>query len=411
MRRGAQLAQFQYRAVDPQGKVVEGTLEAPEVPSVVARLHDRGLVPITIGTATARGARRRVALPTFGRRRIGRRELLALTQELSALVSAGLPLDRSLATLSELAESPELKRIVTEVLQAVRGGKSLAEALGEHRVFPAIYVNMIRAGEIGGFLEASLERLTEYLERSQELRDDVRAALTYPIILTAAMGASMVVLLVYVLPKFAMIFDDMGDALPLQARLVLGLSDALRSWWWVIALLGGGAAAALRYAVQTPRGRYEFDQWKLRLLVAGPLLRKMEVASLVRTLGTLLKSGVPLLQALGIVKAIVGNQVIARALGEVEVGAREGAGIAEPFAHSGVFPQLAVQMVAVGEETGRLDELLLKVADHFDREVRVRIQQLTRLLEPVLILVMGLGVGFIVISMLSAIFSINDLPL
>jgi general secretion pathway protein F len=409
------LAQFQYRAVDPQGKVVEGTIEAPEVPAVVARLHDRGLIPITIGAA-AEGARPRTrgalpTLPTLGRRRVKGRDLLVLTQELSALVSSGLPLDRSLATLAELADNAELKRIITEVLHAVQGGKSLAEAMSQHRVFPPLYVNMVRAGEIGGFLEQVLERLAEYLERAQALRDDVKSALTYPVVLLCAMGASIAVLLVYVLPKFSSLFTDMGKALPLQARLLLALSDGLRGYWWLFAGAVGAAVGSFRYSIRTPRGRYSWDQTKLRIALVGPLLRKMEVASLARTLGTLLKSGVPMLQALGIVKEIVGNQVISRAIGEVEVGVREGAGVAEPLARTGVFPALAVQMIAVGEETGRLDELLMRVAEHFDREVRTSIQQFTRLLEPVLILVMGLGVGFIVISMLSAIFSVNDLPM
>jgi general secretion pathway protein F len=376
------VAQFQYRAVDPQGKVVEGTIDAAEVPAVVARLHDRGLVP-----------------------------LLVMTQELSALVSSGLPLDRSLATLAELADNPELKRILTEVLHAVQGGKSLAEALGQHRIFPPLYVNMIRAGELGGFLEQVLQRLVDYLDRAQTLRDDVKSALTYPILLTVAMGLSIVVLLVYVLPKFASLFGDVGRAIPLQARLILGLSDVVRGYWWAFLLLLGLAAMGFRSWVATPRGRYSWDQTKLRLPALGPVLRKMEVATLARTLGTLLKSGVPMLQALGIVKEIAGNQVVGRALGEVEVGVREGAGVSEPLARTGIFPPLAVQMIAVGEETGRLDELLIRVADHFDREVRVVIMQFTRLLEPVLILVMGLGVGFIVVSMLSAIFSVNDLPM
>ncbi len=409
------MAQFQYRAVDPQGKVVEGTIEAAEVPGVVARLHDRGLIPINIASGDGVVARpSRVVLPqmpALGRRRVRGKDLLVMTQELSALVSSGLPLDRSLATLGELADNPELKRILTEVLHAVQGGKSLAEALGQHKVFPPLYVNMVRAGELGGFLEVVLQRLSEYLERSQELRSDVWSAMTYPILLVGAMSTSIIVLLVYVMPKFSALFTDMGHALPLGARIVLGVSDALRGYWWAFLAAPFLAFAGFRYAVRTPRGRYSWDQWKLRVVLLGSLLRKLEVARLARTLGTLLKSGVPLLQALGTVKEIAGNQVIGRALGEVEVGVREGAGIADPLARSGVFPPLAVQMIAVGEETGKLDELLVRVADHFDREVRVALQQFTRLLEPALILVMGVGVGFIVISMLSAIFSVNDLPM
>lgn len=410
------MAQFEYRAVDAQGKLVEGTIDATEVPAVVARLHDRGLIPLKIGevSATDRPKARRItlpSLPTIGAKRIKRRDLLVLTQELSALVSAGLPLDRSLATVADLTTHPELRRVVTDVLHAVQGGKSLAEALAGQKVFPPLFVNMIRAGEAGGFLETALQRLAEYLERSQQLRDDVQSALTYPVLLICILGGSLVFLLVYVLPRFSALFADMGQAVPLQARIIIGVSDVVRGYWWVLAGLLGMAVGGMRYSMSTPRGRYGWDQWKLRIPVVGMLLRKMEVASLARTLGTLLKSGVPLLQSLGIVREIVGNQVIARALSEVEIGAREGAGIAAPLGHSGVFPQLAVQMIAVGEETGKLDELLLKVAEHFDREVRSAILQFTRLLEPALIVIMGLAVGFIVVSMLTAIFSINDLPM
>jgi len=409
------VAQFQYRAVDPQGKVVEGTIEATEVPGVVSRLHDRGLIPITIASGDRVAARpSRVVLPQMrelGRRRVRGKDILVMTQELSALVSSGLPLDRSLATLAELADNPEMKRIMSEVLHAVQGGKSLAEALGQHKVFPPLYVSMVRAGELGGFLEVVLQRLAEYLERSQQLRSDVWSAMTYPILLVCAMSISILVLLVYVMPKFSALFADMGQALPLGARIVLGVSDAIRGYWWALLGLPFLLYAGFRYSVRTPRGRYAFDQMKLRIVLLGSLLRKLEVARLARTLGTLLKSGVPMLQALGTVKEIAGNQVISRALGEVEVGVREGAGIADPLARSGVFPPLAVQMISVGEETGKLDELLVRVADHFDREVRVALEQFTRLLEPALILVMGVGVGFIVVSMLSAIFSVNDLPM
>src|SRR5262249_52788852 len=332
------------------------TIEAAEVPAVVARLHDRGLIPLDIG-ASRDGVRARPArlalpqLPGLGPRRVKNRDLLVMTQELSALVSSGLPLDRSLATLAELTDNPELKRILSEVLSAVQGGKSLAEALGQHPVFPPLYVNMVRAGELGGFLETVLARLAEYLESAQQLRDDVRSAVAYPILLVCMMSLSVAFLLVYVLPKFSSLFADLGKSLPLGARIVLGFSEAIRGYWWAVIGIPVLLAIAFRYWIATPRGRYGWDQSKLRLGLGGPLVRKLEVARIARTLGTLLKSGVPMLQALGTVKEIAGNQVISRALGEVEVGAREGAGVAEPLARSGVFPQLAVQMIAVGEET------------------------------------------------------------
>jgi general secretion pathway protein F len=413
------LAQFQYRATDPQGKVVEGTIEAAEAAAVVTRLQDRGLIPIRVGAAAADGktkgggAASRLSLPSmpaFGRR-LGQKDLLIVTQELSTLLQAGLPLDRSLGTLVELADKPELKAVLGDVLQAVRGGKSLAEAMAKHPFFPGLYVNMVRAGEVGGFLDTVLERLLEYLERSQEVRDEARAALAYPVVLTGAMGMSILVLLVYVLPKFSVMFDDMGKTLPTSARVVMAISDGLRNYWWAglagITLLVFG----LRYWARTPKGSLAWDQLKLRLPLVGDVVRKMEVAKIARTLGTLLKSGVPMVQALGIVKEIAGNQMVARSLAEVEVGVREGAGVSEPLARSGVFPPLAIQMISVVAETFKNNDMLLKVAGYFDREVRVRVQQFTRLLEPVLILVMGLAVGFIVVSMLSAIFSVNDLPI
>ena len=357
------MAQFAYRAVDPQGKVFEGTLEAGEVAAVVARLHDRGLIPLGISAAAGErtvtnGRAARVALPSlkkFGRRGVGRSDLLVMTQELSVLVSAGLPLDRSLTTLVELADNPELKRILGEVVAAVQGGKSFSEALGEHSVFPPLYVNMVRAGEAGGFMEQVLQRLAEYLERAQMLVDEVRAALAYPVLLTLAMGGSLIFLLVFVLPRFQGLFADLGRALPMPARIVLGMSEIVRSYWWIVGLLGVGAFFGFRRSISTPRGRLRWDQIKLRLPLLGAVLRKMEVASLTRTLGTLLRSGVPMLQALAIGKEVAGNQVISRALGEVEAGAREGAGIADPLARTGGFPQLALQMIAVGEETGKLD--------------------------------------------------------
>jgi general secretion pathway protein F len=409
------LAQFQYRAADPEGKVVEGTIEAAEIASVVARLQDRGLMPIKIGAAgsgkaATTGSRFQMPQVSF-LNRLNQKDLLIITQELSTLLSAGLPLDRSLATLGELADKPALKQIVGDVLQEVRGGKSFADALAKHSFFPPIFVNMVRAGEAGGFLEIVMGRLNEYIERAQEVRDEARAALAYPVVLTFAMGASLLVLLTYVLPKFTTLFTGMGKTLPLSARIVMGASDAVRNYWWAGLLVIGLIVFGFRYWVRTPAGSYTWDQTKLRLLVLGNVLRKMEVAKIARTLGTLLKSGVPMIQALGIVKEVAGNQVIARSIADVEVGVREGAGVSEPLGRSGVFPPLAIQMISVGEETGRLDDMLLKVADYFDREVRVRVQQFTRLLEPVLILVMGSAVGFVVVSMLSAIFSVNDLPL
>jgi general secretion pathway protein F len=406
------VGQFQYRAADAEGKVVEGTIDAPEPAVVAARLQDRGLIPIRIVVAGERkpsaGARVARLAP---RRRAGSRDLLILTQELAVLIGAGLPLDRSLATLHDLADHPEVKAAVSNVLTQVRGGKGLAEAMSQHRIFPPLYVNMVRAGEVGGFLEGSLTRLAEYLERAEELKSDVVGALIYPAFLMLSLGGSMLFLLIYVLPKFSDLFQGMGKALPLPARIVMAVSVVIRSYFWILPVVGVIGWYGMRRFLATPSGRFQWDQFKLRLPGLGMILRKLEVARFCRTLGTLLKSGVPMVQALTIVREIAGNAVLARALGDVEVGVREGAGVSAPLARSGAVPALAIQMIGVGEETGRLDEMMLRVAEHYDKDVRGAIQRFTRLLEPVMIVVMSLLVGFVVISMLNAVFSLNDLPM
>jgi general secretion pathway protein F len=406
------VTQFQYRAADFQGKIVEGSMEAGEERAVVLRLQERGLIPLLIGAGgVAAPTRRAVILSGFGRRGVRTKDLLVFTQELSTLLAAGMPLDRSLTTLADLTQGAELKRATGEVLTSVRGGASLAQAMGQHPgIFPPLYVSMVKAGEIGGVLDEVLRRLVDYLASAQELRDEVRSAMTYPILLTAVGAVSITVLLVFVLPKFATMFADLGQALPFSTRIMLGISDVFSNIWVLpgLLLLGGGSYGLFRY-LNTGSRRYGLDTWKLRMPVVGALLRRMEVARFGRTLGTLLRSGVPVLQALDIVREVATNQVISRAVSDVQVGVREGAGMAGPLGRSGVFPPLALQMIAVGEDTGKLDEMLLTTADYFDREVRNEVKRLTTLLEPVMILVMGLVVGFMVISMLMAVFSINDI--
>lgn len=410
------MAQFRYRATDQEGRIVEGTLDAAEVGVVVARLHDRGLIPLRIGgeeggTPAAGGFR--IKLPQLRKRTsVNKRELLVFTQELSTLLTAGLPLDRSLASLADVSDNPVLRTAVTEVLQAVQGGKSLAEALGAHEaVFPSIYVNMVSAGEHGGFLDQVLDRLSDYLERAQELREELTSAMMYPLFVTVVMGMSMIFLLTFVVPRFTDLFATSGTAMPVPTQILLAVSNALARFWWLLVLIVAGAVYGFRQWVSTPRGRLAWDQRKLRMAVLGDVIRKTEVASLTRTLGTLLRSGVPMLQALGIVRQILSNQVIGRAVSEVEVGAREGAGIADPLARTGVLPPIAVQMIKVGEETGRLDEMLLGAADHLEKDVRNTLRRLISLVEPAMILVMGVGIGFIVVSMLLGIFSVYDLPM
>ncbi|MGE0824459.1 MAG: type II secretion system inner membrane protein GspF [Candidatus Binatia bacterium] len=412
------MPQFHYQATTPQGKLVEGVMEAGEERAVAARLQDQGYLPLRIrvpGEVQAKPSAgpTQISLPLLsGRGRVKQKDLQILTRELATLVSAGLPLDRALSVLTGLTEKEELKNVTGKILRTVQQGKSLSEALAEYpKIFPPLYVNMVKAGEVGGFLDTVLLRLAEYLERAQEVQDEIKSALAYPVILTLVGGLSVVVMFTYVLPKFAGLFEDAGPALPAITRFVLALSEWLRAYWWVLVLVIVGTCIGIMRYIATPTGRFAWDRWRLRVVIVGELIRKREVARFARTLGTLLKSGVPLLQALEVVEAVIENQVISRALKEVHTGVREGQGVGGPLSRSGVFPTLALQMVNVGEETGHLDDMLVRVAEYYEKETNIQLKQLVSLLEPALIVFMGLIVGFVVIAMLLGIFSINQMAL
>jgi general secretion pathway protein F len=406
------MAFFQYRAADQAGKIIEGVMEAEVEQSVVSRLHEMGCIPLRIalpGDSVGSSAQPRLSI--LNRRKVSQQQLLQFTQELSTLLAAGLPLDRSLSILGGLIEEKEFSTVLKTILEAVRAGKSLAASMGEHpEIFPKLYVNMIRAGEAGGIMESVLRYLAEYLESSQALKEDVKSALIYPTILAAAAGLSLIILFIYVIPRFSVIFKDVGKALPWITRTVIGFSQALTEYGWIALLLIIVATAGGLFYVRTPEGKAETDSLLLRVWLLGDLVRKFETARFARTLSALLKGGVPLLDALGTVQGVVGNRLLARALGQVQVRVREGKGMARPLGESGLFPPLALNMIAVGEETGKLEAMLAEVAGYYDQEVKRTTKRLTSLLEPALILGMGLIIGVVVVSMLMAIFSINDLP-
>jgi len=406
------MAFFQYRAADQAGKIIEGVMEAEVEQSVVSRLHEMGCVPLRINVPRAGAATtQQVRLPLFTRRKVSQPQLLQFTQELATLLAAGLPLDRSLVILGSLVEGEEFTKIMRTLVEAVRAGKSLAAAMTEHPdVFPKIYVNMIRAGEAGGILEAVLRYLTEYMERSLALKEDLKSALIYPLILGGAAGVSLIVLFVYVIPRFALIFKDVGQALPLITKIVIDFSEFLTQYGWVLLLLLLGGITAGLFYLRSPEGKTEWDRFCLRVWLLGELVKKFETARFARTLSALLRGGVPLLEALGTVQGVVGNRLLTHAIGQVQVRVREGKGMARPLGESGLFPPLALNMIAVGEETGKLDSMLNEVAEHYDQEVKRTTKRLTSILEPALILGMGLVIGVVVISMLLAIFSMNDLP-
>ena len=400
---------FEYKATTQAGNLEKSRMEANTPEEVIHRLHGRHLIPIAI-----REKRKKAGLfenitftvPFWG---ISQKELLVLTQELSTLLNAGLPLDRSLEILINISESEKIVKIVGDLLRAIEEGGSFSDALAQsEKRFPELYITMIKAGEEGGVLPLVLERLAEYIETSIELRNDVINTLIYPTILTLVGACSLLFILIFVIPRFSAIFADMGASLPVTASFIIAAGHLLQGYWWVF--LGGCILLFLlfRSFINMPSGRLAWDRSKLKLPFFGHIISRLEVGRFARTLGTLIHSGVPILSSLKIVKDTIQNQVIAQAVANMAERLRKGEEIANPMKSSGVFPPLAAHLIEVGEETGRMEEMLFQIAKTFDRDVKVQIKRLISLLEPALILSMGIIIGFVVVSMLMAIFSINQ---
>jgi general secretion pathway protein F len=402
---------YVYKAVSADGEVLEGELEAADRSAVVERLRSQGHVPIRAEERKGGGggvAWRRVSRRGGG---VGASEVALLTRELSILLQSGLALDRALTTLSTLARAGPVRRLVDRILERVRGGASLAEALeAQGEVFPSYYAGMVRAGEAGGALEAVLARLADTLERAQSLRESVKSALLYPVLVVILAVLSLVVLMTLVVPRFRPLFEDSGAALPLITQVVIGASDLMRDFWWLLAGLLVLGVVLLRRHNATAAGRLRWDRWLLSWPLLGELLLKIEVARLSRTLGTLLANQVNVLNALSMSMGSLGNRAVIAGLSELRGRLAKGDGLAAPLAEAGIFPVLAVQLIQVGEESGKLHEMLLRVASIYDEEVRRTMDRLLALLVPLVTIVLGLVIALIIGSMLAAILSAYDLP-
>jgi len=397
------LAIFSYKAASSDGAVVEGVIEAADEKAASERIKNSGVILLKIAAQGEKTGKK------LSFRKSSGDALLTFTTELSILLAAGLPLDRSLNILSGISESAEMKGIIKTVLKSIREGSSFSDALHKHpKVFPKIYINIIKAGEAGGVLNVVLDKLNEFLETTKELKEHIISSMIYPVILLATGGISILILMTFMLPKFSKIFSELGASLPLATRMLLAFSDAVRTYWWFFLLSTAIAALSLRKYINTDNGRYQYDSFKLKIL--GDVIRKLETARFCRTLGTLLKSGVPMLQALNNAKDVVNNQVIATAIAAVSRGVKEGKGITVPLTEAGVLPPLALSMIQVGEETGQLDNMLITVASTYEKNLKTAIKRFISLLEPAMILVMGLIIGFIVLSMLMGIFTISEAP-
>jgi general secretion pathway protein F len=400
---------YVYRAADRRGQTIDGVMEAPDARAVVERLHREAYFPLRVQPHGQRAS----VLSFGGGSRIRQRDLLAMTQQLATLFEAGMPLDRALSILEELAPNARLRVIVADLLRSVRGGSSLSDALARHhpQPFSRLYINMVRAGEKGGVLEVSLRRLAEFLESRAAFTEAIVSALAYPLVVTAVGAGAVVFLLTFVIPRFATIFADLKQTIPFSTQILLTVSGAAREYWWVAAI--GVLAAMLLWRVwtATPEGQAQRDRAILRLPRVGALVLKIETARFARTFGTMLKSGVPVLGALAVVGDMMSNRVIAAAVQRLSDSVKRGGTVAAGMQEHTELPSLAVHMVRVGEETGRLEDMLLKTAETFETDVRTELKRFIGLLEPAIILVMGILVAFIVVAMLMAIFSINDVPL
>ncbi|MCF6225647.1 MAG: type II secretion system inner membrane protein GspF [Xanthomonadales bacterium] len=399
---------YEYKAVAPSGEVVQGSMEAVSQDAVIAKLQAEGNLPLSTKEASKSGFN--LSNMRLGRQGMSAAEVGQFTEQMATLLGAGLPLDRSLTVLADLAENEKTKKVVTTLRDKVRGGEPFSKALeAQQHSFNKLYINMVRAGEIGGTLDVTLDRLAVYLASSKDLKDSVVSALIYPILLVVLAIGSLILLLVYVIPQFTPIFEELGGDLPMLTRIVLAIGGALQSYWWLMAGIAFFAVYAFRSMLADEHKRRAWDGWLLKRRWVGDLVSKLETARLARTLGTLLTNGVPLLSALGIARNVLGNTVMQDDIAEARVQVQSGGSLAQNLAASGHFPKFALQMVSVGEETGQLDAMLTKVADAYDREVRTTIDRLMALFVPLLTLLLAGMIGLIVMSVLVAILGINDL--
>lgn len=402
---------FGYRGLAADGRSVSGVIDADSARSARGKLRSQGIFPTDVNEEIAVHERRtlRERLPGL-RFKMPAADVAVLTRQLASLLGGGVPLLDALTLLSEQAAKPPVKKMMSQIREKVREGVSLANALGEHpESFSALYVHMVRAGEQAGALETVLDRLADYGESQAELLRKVRGALTYPAIMMLVGTAIMSFLVTYVIPQVSTIFTDTGSALPMTTQVLIAVSSFLINYWWLLLLSILGTVAGISYWLSTKRGRYTYDTWLLKLPYVGPTVTKVVCARFARTLATLLASGVQVLTALDSVKLVVTNTRLAEAIQESRDSIREGHGMGQTLARSGLFPPMLVEMIRVGERSGELEPMLEKAAVAYEREVAASLAQMTTLLEPVMTIVMAGMIVFMILAVLMPIFQLNQL--
>ena len=403
---------YSYKATDKSGKFIEGDIDVPDYQAAIEHIRQLNYFPVKVAegkNASKISAGMKLSLRSFGAT-VSTKDLMTITQQLATLVDSGLTLDDGLSTLVKLAETEKIRFILSDIRKRVHAGTSFADALAEHPdVFSKLYINMVRAGEAGGMVGEALSRLEIFLEKSVTLKSNIQSAMIYPAILFMVGASAVVILITFVVPQFAKLFEDMGAALPLPTQILMGASSLIINFWpaLFLALLAG--TGTFKFYTKTSKGRLWWDGLLLKLPLVGPLIRKIEVSRFSLTMATLLKSGVPVLQAMGIVQSILINRVVSDAVGNLRQALKRGKGLSGPLQEAGIFPPMAVQMITVGEASGSLDDMLTRVSHTYDKEVEQAIKQLISMIEPLMILFIALVIGFIVISMLLAIIGANDI--
>ena len=400
---------FFFRAVASDGKIRSGSLSGASEKVVASDLRKQGLTPIYVGVAP-NGASFELKLPSFRKGR--RRDVLFFTQELSTLLNAGVPLDRALSITAELTEHPSFRFIVLDVLRVLKAGRSLADSLGTHPdYFGDLYTNMVRAGEASGSLAVIFERLAEFERSRDDLRNYIISSMIYPALLACVGLASIILLLTFVVPRFATIFSDSTMKIPTPTKILLEVSNVVTAYWWIAASALAILLIGWRIYTRTTAGRLWWDGARLKTPLLGDALLKAETARFARAMSTLLANTVPLVQSLSIAAATLNNRLISGALVGVATGVKRGEGIAAPMRKAGVFPPLAAHLLTVGEETGRLDQMFSRMAEIYETDTRAAIRRFTAIFEPAVILIMGILIGSLILSMLLAITSINDVAM
>lgn len=396
---------FYFKAVTSEGKVRTGTINGENDKDIARELRRQGLTPVYVGLEQKKNFE--FQMPDFGGGR--RKEVLFFTQEMTTLLVSGIPVDRALQISTELTERPQFRMVILDILRVLKGGRTLADSLGTHpEYFGDLFVNMVRAGEASGSLAVVFERLSEFEKTRDELRSYIISSMVYPALLTIVGIGSVFVLMNFVVPRFAQVFEQGNMVMPLPTRIMIETSHLTQAYAPAFFLVLAAAIVIFTVYKRTPEGRLWWDGFRLGMPLLGDALRKAETARFARAMGTLIANSVPLVQSLGIARAILNNKKMAACLEAVSQGVKRGEGIAAPLKKTGEFPPLAAHLLSVGEETGKLDQMFLRMADVYEEDTKAAIKRFTSLFEPLIILVMGILIGALVLSMLLAITSIND---